>query len=428
MHSLFKLSRTTLAVTIGTLCLSPLAMATNGLAPIGLGMEHRSMGGVAAGYAANTTSMATNPASAAFVLDGYDVGLEFFMPDRSATDKTTGTEYSGNDKTVFLVPEFAYKRKVNQKVDAGVAIYGNGGMNTGYSNPPPAPPAGNGFGTGKLGVDYQQLFVAPTASYKLNDRHAIGASANLVYHKIKIDGAHGFDNVVASVNPGSVTNNGYDSSTGVGFTVGWQGQLTDRLSAGVSYRSKVEMGKLDKYKGLFANGGEFDVPASTNVGIAYKATPKTTIGFDVARIEYSDVASMGNPSTRLAPNPNNPTAGVRMGSDDGPGFGWKDQTVYKIGVKHQATPNVAVMAGLNYGKTPVQSTDTKVGVIAPATVEKHISLGTQVKLSPKSKLTASYIYVPENEVKGTNTHAGHLDSYDLSMEQHAVGVAYSREF
>jgi long-chain fatty acid transport protein len=394
--------------------LSPSVFATNGLAPVGLGMAHRSMGGAAVANPVNTTSMATNPAAASFIPDGYDLGLELFMPNRSAS--IGGTEYSGNGKTTFFVPEGGYKRSLNNRVATGVAIYGNGGMNTSYKNLT-AP-----FDATNVGVDYQQLFVAPTVSFKIGERQAIGLSANMVYQKFKVEGISGFNNGVMSVSSGNVTNNGYDSSTGVGASIGWQGQLSPRVMAGVSYRSQVKMGKLDKYKGLLANGGEFNVPAATTVGVSFKATPKTTVAMDVQYIEYGKLDSIGNPSTTLAPVSN------RMGSNNGPGFGWKNQTVYKVGVKRQVTPTTAVMVGYNYGKSPIQSTDTTVNILAPATTEKHLTLGAEVKLSPKSDLTVSYLHAFEKEIKGNGTNVMGLDRYNLKMDQNAVGIAYSHRF
>ena len=55
------------------------------------------------------------------------------------------------------------------------------------------------------------------------------------------------------------------------------------------------MSKFKEYAGLFADGGDFDIPANYGVGIAFKATPKLTVAADVQRIDYSGVGSVGNP-------------------------------------------------------------------------------------------------------------------------------------
>jgi long-chain fatty acid transport protein len=404
------LNKTLLAASIVLALGSQAAFATNGLAPTGVGQEQKAMGGASAGNPINTMSIATNPAAASFINDGFDVGLEIFKPSRSATQKATGTSFDGNGKSTFVIPEAGYKKQLNDKVALGVVAYGNGGMNTSYGTNP-------GFGAGSAGVDYQQLFVSPTVSYKISDDAAIGVSANMVYQKFKAEGLQGFDNAFRTSSVGSVTNNGYDSSTGVGATIGVQGNVTDKLSMGASYRSKVKMGKLDKYKGLFPGAGTMDVPAALTVGMAYKATPKTTIAADVQQIYYSDT-QYGNSATAFF-------LGRRLGDPGGPGFGWSDQTVYKLGVKHQLNDNLALMAGINHGKNPVSSSETNFNVLAPGIVEDHISLGFEKKINPKSKLIGSYVHAFNKNVSGDN---GPFGAYDLKMKQDAVGIAYSHEF
>lgn len=418
------------AMVTGALVASPVVLATNGIAPTGLGQVHKAMGGAAAGYAANTMSMATNPASASFIKDGYDVGIEAFKPSRSATFKLGGASVKndGNGDEMFPIPEAGYKKDIKGGISLGVVAYGNGGMNTAYDKGVffPAGTTPNNFanGSGTTGVDLKQIFVSPTASYAINDRVAVGASVNFVQQRFEAEGLGRFDNAAISQSPGNVTNRGGEMSNGVGATVGVQGKLSDRLSAGISYRSKVDMSKLDKYKGLFPDGGDFDVPASTTVGIAYKATPKTLVAADVQHIAYSDVGAIGNSPALF-------NSGKQFGSADGPGFGWDDMTVYKVGVKHQMNEGLALMAGYNHGESPISSNTTTVNVLAPGVVEDHLALGFEKKLSPKSKLTGSYVHAFENTVKGDGVipSAGiPMGAYDLTMDQDAVGIGYSVEF
>ncbi|WP_020394661.1 OmpP1/FadL family transporter [Thiolinea disciformis] len=404
-----------LALIVFASCYSSSVFATNGIAPIGLGTEHRAMGGVGAGYPANSSSMASNPAAAAWVKDGFDVGAELFRPDREATfnGKAFGMPadqvFDGNGKKSFLIPEASYKRNLKGGVSLGVAAYGNGGMNTEYAINP-------GFGQGEAGVDYQQLFVSPTAAFQLNPQHAVGISANMVYHRFKASGLQGFDNAMTTASPGHITNNGYDSSTGIGFAVGWQGKVAPNLIVGAAYRSKVKMGELDAYSGLFANGGEFNVPGAVSVGASWQVTPSTTVAADVQHIYYKDSEAISNSALIQKP----------FGANGGPGFGWDDMTVYKVGLKQQVNEKMALMAGFNYGKQPIDSAQTTLNVLAPGVVEKHLTLGAQWTLSPKSKLNASYVHAFENEVKGNNS--SRMDGYNLKMKQDSLGISYSHEF
>jgi long-chain fatty acid transport protein len=422
--------KTTLTVSVLLALGAPAAYATNGLAPTGLGQTHKAMGGAAAGFAAGPMSMATNPASASFSPEGYEFGAEVFKPNRSANVSaafggSAATMADGNGDEMFFVPEAGYKRDMKGGLSVGAVAYGNGGMNTAYDKGVPfgAGSFGGAPGT-STGIDLKQVFISPTASYRVNDNVAVGASVNFVVQRFEAEGLSAFKG--ASANPTHLTDQGGSKSTGIGATVGVQGKLSDKVSAGVAYRSKVAMSKLDEYAGLFPNGGEFDVPAATTAGVAFQATPQTLLAADVEQIAYADVAAIGNSSLALH-------TGSAMGSANGPGFGWDDQTVYKVGIKQQVNDGLALMAGYNYGKNPIKSSETTVNVLAPAVVEKHISVGFEKKLTPKSKLTGSYIHAFENTVKGDATPppaptAPPLSAYDLTMDQDAVGIAYSVEF
>lgn len=135
-------------------------------------------------------------------------------------------------------------------------------MNTRYPNGVPL------FGTGRAGVNLEQLFLAPTVAYKLNEHNAIGASLNIGYQMFQAEGLQNFANSTFSSSPGNVTNRGYNNSFGTGFRVGWLGKLTNYLSVGATYQSRTYMQNFDKYQGLFAEQGGFDIPSNVGAGVA----------------------------------------------------------------------------------------------------------------------------------------------------------------
>ena len=425
MNSIFK--KTVLATSLA-MVMAPAAYATNGMAPFGLGQIHKAMGGAAVGNPQNTTTIMTNPAAASYISNGYDVGAEIFSPDRTAKSTVFGTEHDGNLRDVYLIPEAGYKKDMG-KYSVGIVAYGNGGMSSDYAAdnspafPSPggagAPPAGTAVPfnltpngpVGRTGIDFQQLFIAPTISTKLNENHSVGLSVNFVAQQFEAKGLWAL--TPNSSSPGDFTNRGKSKSYGVGATLGYMGKLNDNFTVGASYRTKTNMGKFKEYKGLFQNGGEMDVPAALTIGASAKVTPSTTVAVDVERIYYSDASAIGNSSTIQLP----------LGSSGGPGFGWDDQTVFKIGVKTQATPKLAVMAGYNHGKSPVGAEDTFFGVLAPGVVEDHVSLGFEYNLSKNSSIIGVYAHTFENTVEGDATQP-----FDLTMEQDAIGIGYSRAF
>ena len=53
------------------------------------------------------------------------------------------------------------------------------------------------------------------------------------------------------------------------------GQFTELFAVGVAYATKISMGNFDRYKGLFAQQGGFDIPSNFTVGIAFRPMKPT---------------------------------------------------------------------------------------------------------------------------------------------------------
>jgi long-chain fatty acid transport protein len=412
------------------------AWATNGYFPHGYGIKAKGMGGVATATAEDALGGATNPAKMAFVGSRMDLGLEWFSPHRDATrsgaaiPSLNGTVDSG--KTGFLVPEFGYNQMLSPQLALGVTVYGNGGMNTTY-------PQGNfncGAGAanmlcggGELGVDLMQLVVAPTVAWKPAPNHAIGASVLLGYQRFKAFGLHAFDNAPGfppfTGAPGSVTNQGSDSATGAGLRIGYQGRLNNQFSVGVAYSSKVDMGRLSKYKGLFADAGDFDIPSNYSVGVAFDPVPGWTIAADWQRINYSDVKSVNNASAPAAP----------LGAVNGPGFGWRDVEVFKLGAAWRASDSLTLRAGYNRGTNPINAADVTFNILAPGVITEHYTLGASWARDAKDEFNAFLMVAPRQSVSGGSLFNGLFPAppnaggtETISMRQFSIGLGWSRKF
>lgn len=411
-----------IGVAVALTALPGLAMATNGYFAHGYGVKAQGMAGVGIALPQDAMAAATNPAGMAYVGSRMDLGLTWFKPNRTATISNTGGAccngtFDGNGKDNFFIPEFGYNRVVNPNMSVGLTVYGNGGMNTTYNSGITL------FGSaGKAGVDLSQLFIAPTVAYKLNEQHAIGASLNFAYQRFKADGLQGFDAAGFSVAPGSVTNRGYDSSTGWGVRIGWTGQVTPAVTLGATWQSKTRMGAFDKYKGLFAEGGDFDIPENYGVGISIKATPKMTVAADVQRINYAAVKSIANSLTTLT------VGGNKLGSANGPGFGWRDMTIFKLGVAYEVSPALTVRAGYSTGNQPIPGSEAMFNILAPGVVEDHLTLGATWVLDNKAEVSVGYMHAFKKSVKGVGAipAGGGFPGGDveLRMHQDSIGVAY----
>jgi long-chain fatty acid transport protein len=419
------------------LAAAPAAMATNGYFSHGYGIKSMGMAGAATAMADDALGGANNPATMVWVGSRLDVGLVIFSPHRDAersgalaAPTLNGKVDSG--KTNFLVPELGYNRMMGNDLSLGVTVYGNGGMNTTYPQGNfncGAGPANILCGSGKLGVDLMQLVVAPTAAYKVAPQHSVGASLLLGYQMFKATGLQAFDNAPGfppfTGAPGSVTNRGYDSASGAGLRVGYMGRLSDMVTVGAAYSSKIDMSKFSKYKGLFAEGGDFDIPSNYNLGVAFTPAPRWTVAFDYQRINYSDSRAVNNPSLPIV---------APLGASNGPGFGWQDIDVFKLGVAWQMDDALTLRAGYNRGDNPIKARDVTFNILAPGVMKEHYTVGFTYAMDKASELNGFLMLAPRQTVKGASLFDGVFGvpgaggTETIGMRQYSLGLGWSWKF
>ena len=422
-----KLRAFATASIVPLVLLPGMAMATDGYFSHGYGVKSQGMGGVGIALPQDPLAAANNPAGMVMVGDRLDVGVDWFRPIRDA--EIVGSlapgvngDYNGSDQKNFFVPEFGYNKMLGWNMSLGVSVYGNGGMNTNYKNGIPlfdgAPPIA------RAGVDLSQLFIAPTFAYKINKNHAVGISLNLAYQRFKAYGLQNFTAPGFSVSSTDVTNNGYDSSTGWGIKLGYTGNLTDAVTIGATYQSRTRMGKFSDYKGLFAEKGDFDIPENYGIGIAVKATPQLTIAADIQQINYGAIDAVSNKVDCFF-------AGMcQLGANNGPGFGWSDMTVFKLGLSYAYSQNLTLRGGFSTTNQPISKSQTLFNMLAPGVIENHLTLGATWATSPTSEWTVSYMHGFSKKVNGSSSISAGFGSgnANLKMYQDSLGIAYGMKF
>lgn len=411
--------KTQLLIALAAVGFAGSVFATTGHFSHGYGMKSKGMAGVGIAYGQDALAAATNPANMVMVGDRWDAGIDFFRPQRESK-LTFGAPFDGtydaNDSENYFMPEFGYNRMIRNDMSLGVSVYGNGGMATDYDGLNPNALLLGGvapLGTGNAGVDLAQLFIAPTLSMKLNEDHAVGVSLKLAYQRFEMFGIQNICGAM-SATPGKCSNKGHDDSFGYGFGLGWTGKITPTLTVGAVYQSKTYMDEFDDYEGLFAEQGDFDIPANWGVGLAWQATPKLLVAVDYQRINYDGVKSLSNKSN----------AGGPLGANNGAGFGWGDIDVYKLGVAYEVDKNLTMRAGYIYNDVPYDGDQTFFNILAPGVIKQHVTLGATWTLANGGELTVSYMHAFENTVKGKGATAG----IDNTMHQDSIGISYGTKF
>lgn len=443
-----------LAVALAAGIAFPLsAFATNGYFLIGFGAKSRSMGGVGVAYAQDSLSIASNPAAMADIdmnTMRIDVGGDLFQPPRAVIhDSATLPANAQSGMNLFLIPNMGGAFKFNRNITLGMAVVGAGlgtrydqtvrdanGVDVCHDGNPST--NGNNFfnfncnASNTLGIMMMQMQMLPSIAYKLNKQNYLGASLAIGIQSFRAYGLQAFDTLGFSATNGNLTNKGNSWSYGAGIRLGGLHKFfDDRLNFGWNYSSRVYMTRFRKYNNLFAEAGTFDIPDNYAIGIAYKYTPKLTVAADIQQINFHHVKSVGNPGPNPA-DPNNffPPGYDVLGKSNGLGFGWTNQTVYKLGFNYDYSDTWSVRSGVNYGKSPIPKDQVLFNMLAPATPEWHLTLGGSYRPSPSVEWSFSYVHAFENVIKGPTAFGptGQPvvgENAAISMKQNALGVSFA---
>jgi len=372
--------------------------ATNGMFAHSFSTANAGMGGASVALPLDALAASTNPAGMTDVGNSSTAGLAYFSPLRSYT--VTGAPSGGfppfpggeinSGHKYFLVPSFAMNWELDNSGSVGLAVYGNGGMSTDFQASDT--PFGMGtFGAGDAGVEYQELFINLNYARKLTDSFSFGVGAIANRSQIKVDGLAGFGGF--STNPTHLSNQGYDNDFGYGGIVGVLAKVSDSVNIGASYQSKIK-NTFDQYAGLFPNKGEFEIPATAQAGVAIKAGDGLTFAADVQKIYLSKSDAVGRSAAGLFACMGGDMTQC-LGGSNGPGFGWNDMTVYKIGVQKEMGNGTTWRLGYSNGKQPIDPTEVTLNILAPGVIEQHYTIGMGKKLANNRSFDLAFMYAPE---------------------------------
>ena len=425
-----KLAKIASALLVGGL-ISTGANATNGYFASGYGIQSQGMGGVSIAFPQDSLAAASNPASIGFLGDRLDIGVTYFQPNRTATLSGTNNQYgmrgwsdgsfNGNGTSSFWIPEFGVTKEINKQFSVGLNVYGNGGMNTSYTSRIPLFNAGTAMGSpnnSTPGVNLEQMFISPTISWKPVESQSLAASLIYVNQTFSASGLQNFMQPGYSTSPNNLTNNGNSTSTGFGVQLGWLGKITDNLSLGIRYQPKISMSNFNSYSGLFAGGGSFDIPETYGAGIAYKPTKDITLAADYQAIKYGNIPAIANSMLNQ----------TQLGSANGPGFGWQNVNVYKLGANWRVNSDWALRIGYNFNNQPIPNNQVLFNVLAPGVITQQASIGATYYIGKQYEISGFYARGFSQTVTGAIPAAYGGGTSSISMYQDSFGLAFGWKY
>ncbi len=221
--------------------------------------------------------------------------------------------------------------------------------------------------------------VNPTASYKINDQFALGFGLRGVYT----------DGVVKSTS--TVSRDLTGDSIDFGYNLAMTYKPIKDLSLAATYRSKVDLtvkGNADLYSGatkVFSGIGAsvtIPLPASLALAAAY-TMDKTTVEFVFERTYWSSYENLDF-------NYDRSIGGLAPYFDAVKPKNWKDVNAYRLGVTHQYSDALKLMAGFAIDKNPAP--ESTVGFELPDSDAKLYSVGFEYKLNKQMSFGMAYLY------------------------------------
>ncbi|MCH9699060.1 MAG: outer membrane protein transport protein [Gammaproteobacteria bacterium] len=467
-------------LTVMSVMLGSAAHATVGYFALGYGAKSNSMAGATVAAPQDAMAGAVNPAGMAWVGERVDLSLKAFHPKRDAEFDTrvVGAQFtveSDSKKTWLFIPGAGATYQVNDDLWLGFTFYANGGLNTDYSSNlydqsiavlgafGQAGGGANGFeaasnvpsgtvtgspDTGQLGVDFAQVVLAPTLSYKVDSKLTLGLSPLLAAQRFQARGlgnfqcftTTGFSQNQAACSPGgagpltpgfqgsgNLTDNGHNWSYGIGVRVGFLAEIIPQVQIGGAYSSKIYMSKFSDYRDLFAESGRLDAPSHFQVGISVKPIDSLQLTFDYQRIFYSDVKSIGNSGPiASATGPTLPAGVGLLGANNGLGFGWNDINIFRIGLSCQVNDQIALRAGYSWNDDPIPNNQVLLNILAPATITRHATAGISYSPATNHQLHLTYEHAfHENQKQQVSAFGIPVST---SMYQQTVQVGYTFQY
>lgn len=413
-----------------TACLAVLfsapVLAAEGYFFNGAGAREKALAGAGVASSKDATAASLNPAGLANVESQLNVSASVLILKGGFSSHGSGGldpdgHYDSNPG-MNVIPNLAATWRVKWGLVDAIAFSasGNGGVSTRYNN------IANGncplvgmtgvFCGGQLRVQLEQSFYSLAFAKEVMPGVSVGVAPIVARQAGKIDGVGAFAGF--SGDPANFTNKGTDESWGVGIRSGIEVKVAPGVRIGVAGHPSISMTNFDRYQGLLADRGNFDIPATVQAGIAVDLSPNLTLMADYRRIWFNSVPSVGNPSTNFL-------LGNAFGAGNGAGYGVQDVDVIKFGLEWLYAPGLTLRAGYSYNTAPVTSRDADLNIMTLGVVQHHITAGLKYQLTRNLDLELAAMFAPHASVTGVELGApGRTVEIEMTQIEFTAGLVY----
>jgi long-chain fatty acid transport protein len=378
------------------------------------GQKQQAMGGTGTGAAMDAATVFYNPGGMGSVSNNEALlSANAAIAHAAYLDGNTGGIYNTSQSPSTPFALYAMWGPAESKLKYGLGVYTPFGSTIQWED---------GW-TGRFVLTKMSLtsiFIQPTVSYQLSDK--IGIGAGFVYGIGMVNLQRDIPVVDANGNYATAELKG--NANGMGYNLGIYYKATDKLSIGLTYRSKVKM-TLDDGTATFnvpsglnssfpdgAFSASLPLPSTTSIGLAYHFSEKWMMTFDFNYIAWSVYKSL------MFDYANNTSS---LQDTDSP-RNYKDAYAIRVGTQYMLTDKLALRLGAAFQKTPIK--DGYVTPEIPDADRINLTCGLGYQFTQHLRADASFTYEYFMTRKDTNLENNMYGTYKTRIYVPGVSISY----
>lgn len=344
---------------------------------------------------------------------GSTIPAGAFGPLGPATTLTGNTRSDGG---VAMVPGIAMVyRDEGSKLTYGLGLLALAAGGVNYPGDPGNPilaPVGpfSRFVLGPQVGTMSILSLAPSVSYQLTDRLAIGGGPMLDFSTVAFEPA--FFGPPSDTNGDGLSTFPSGAHTrpfwGGGFRLGTTYKVSDHMTAGFSFTSPQwfetwQFNAATETGQPFKFATQFSLPTILSLGLAYTGIDRLLLMSDLRWFDYSTTKLLGQPAKEG-------------------GAGWQSIWAVATGAKYQLTDRLALQLGYLYNQNPIPDNLTLFNTMLPTITTNTLTCGTTYQISEQIAMSLAYIHGFQNSVTGS---VFQLDRMNTTLDAEYDAIAFS---
>lgn len=345
------------------------------------GQKQQGMGSAGTALPQDAAAVFFNPGSVSFLeKNSITAGASGTISNTTFQDANTFAQYRTNSPVSTPFAAYAVYGKAESKLKFGLGAYTPFGSTVKWED----------NWTGRFAITQLQLqtiFIQPTVSYKITDK--IGLGAGFIYAPGQVNLQRDLP-IFDGTNYARAELDG--KATGYGFNAGLYFAATEKLSFGLTYRSKVNMKVTDgtatftvptSLESNFPDGNftaSLALPQIITLGIGFKASDNLQFAFD---FNFGDWSGYDTLTFDYETNTSSleDTKSPRM---------YENSYAFRLGAQYKLMSALDVRAGVGYSISPIQ--DGYVTPESPDANRLNLTAGLGYRIGEHFAVDASYTF------------------------------------